>query len=705
MVNIEIDGKKIEAEAGSMIIEVADANGVYIPRFCYHKKLSVAANCRMCLVEVANVPKPVPACATPVADGMVVKTKSPLARAAQKAVMEFLLINHPLDCPICDQGGECELQDLALGYGEDVSRYTERKRVVRDKDIGPLIETELTRCIHCTRCVRFGTEIAGMRELGMLGRGEYSEIGTFVEKSVESEVSGNVIDLCPVGALTAKPSRYQARPWELNAHKSVAAHDCLGSNIEIHTRRGRVIRVVPAENESINEVWLSDRDRFSYEAIHSPHRLQAPMIKENGAWTTVDWHTALSKVVGRLNEVLSANGADALGALASPSSTTEELYLLQKLVRALGSHNIDHRLHQTDFSLDSKGLHAPVLEFGVDALERLDATLLVGSNIRMEQPIAALRLRKSTRNGQVFALNQEDYPFNFKLAGKRIARPKDWLAELANIAVTLGSDKAWIAALAGTPTAEHKSIADALKAGENSAVILGAVAQSHPAFAALMAMTREISILSGAKWGVLSHGANAVGAHVAGALPVSATGQAMGKNAKQIIDQCRAFILLGCEPGRDSAFGDQAVAAFKNADFVVALSAFANGELLEYADVLLPIGTWAETSGTYFNACGQRQTFQGAIPPVGEARPAWKVLRVLGNFMELEGFDYTSTEEIMAELGERAIPKLSTWPTFESVDCTVDTVKEWSIYDTDMIVRRAKSLQMTTAGEASRGLE
>jgi NADH-quinone oxidoreductase subunit G len=707
MVNIEIDGKKFEAEAGSMIIEVADANQVYIPRFCYHKKLSVAANCRMCLVEVANIPKPVPACATPVADGMVVKTQSEAAKAAQKAVMEFLLINHPLDCPICDQGGECELQDLALGYGDDVSRYSERKRVVQDKDIGPLIETELTRCIHCTRCVRFGTEVAGMRELGMLGRGEFSEIGTFVAKSVESEVSGNVIDLCPVGALTAKPSRYTARPWELEAHASVAPHDCLGSNIDVHTRRGRVIRVVPRENESINEVWISDRDRFSYQAVHSDKRLRAPMIKENGQWREVDWHTALSRVVGGINDILSKHGADALAALASPSSTTEELYLLQKWIRALGSEQVEHRLRQGDFSADSQGVTLPGLGMNVNELEQLNATLLVGSNLRMEQPIAALRLRKSTREGKVFVINQRDYQLNFRVTEKTITEPANWLAELAAVAVAAGvTDGA--EALAAPVEEKHKAMAAELKDGEKTAIFLGAEAFAHPQYAQLVALCQRLAKATGATFGVFTPGANYAGGAIAGAQP-NAHDHTRAGGLAAMLEKAKAYVLLNCEPGLDTLQGEAARKAMEEAELIVALTPFANGELSDYADILLPIGTFAETSGTFVNAAGQWQSFQGAVPPEGEARPAWKVLRVLANFMEMEGFDYVSSEAVLEEVKAKAVPASlqdGLWPLLQdkSVGAGI-TVVPVGIYGVDPLVRRAAALQATEAGKVSRGLE
>ncbi len=708
MVNIEIDGNKVSAEAGSMIIEVADANDVYIPRFCYHKKLSVAANCRMCLVEVSNIPKAVPACATPVAEGMVVQTSSESARAAQKAVMEFLLINHPLDCPICDQGGECELQDLAVGFGDDDSVYCESKRVVVDKNIGPLIETEMTRCIHCTRCVRFGMEIAGIRELGMLGRGETAEIGTFVGKCVDSEVSGNIIDLCPVGALTAKPSRYRYRPWELQGTPSIAAHDCLGSNIDIHHRRGKVIRVVPAENEAVNEVWISDRDRYSYEALNSESRLHSPMIKEAGQWKTVDWQTALERVVGGLNAVLQKHGFESIGALVSPSATTEELYLSQKLMRNLGSHNIDHRLRQLDFSDSENDPLFPELGRDIASLETLDASLLIGCNLRKELPLAALRLRKATFTGKVCEINQYDYEFNFKLAEKNIVAAEKFAEEIAAVLKAACSDQSdntlesqWQQLIANVNVNEsHKHIAHLLKNGKQKAIILGAVAQAHNDFATLRALARKLAEVTGASYGVISAGANSAGAYLAGAVPHRRPdeGEAQGKNVSQMLaEDLKAFLLLNVEPGEDTNQPEAALSAMKQAEFVVSLTPFNDGELLDYADVLLPLAAFSETSGSYVNLNGISQSFNGAVPAFGEARPGWKILRVLGNFMEFDGFDYESSEAVLAEMTDQiageSVETIIMLP--ESLQSQSGSVVEVGIYAVDSIVRRAHALQQT----------
>ncbi len=708
MVNIEIDGKKLTAEAGSMIIEVADANNVYIPRFCYHKKLSVAANCRMCLVEVSNLPKAVPACATPVAEGMVVQTSSDSAREAQQAVMEFLLINHPLDCPVCDQGGECELQDIAVGFGGDCSVYQESKRVVLDKDIGPLIETEMTRCIHCTRCVRFGMEIAGIREMGMLGRGETAEIGTFIAKSVNSEVSGNIIDLCPVGALTAKPSRYTYRAWELEGTHSIAAHDCLGSNIEIHHRRGKVIRVVPRENEAVNEVWIADRDRYSYEALNSENRLKTPMVKVKGLWQAVDWQTALTRVVDGFNKVLEKDGAESLGALASPNATTEEHYLLQKLIRNLGSNNIDHRLRQVDFSDSHNDPLYPELGREIASLETLDASLLVGSNLRKELPLAAIRLRKSTFTGKVCVLNQKDYEFNFKLAVKQITAANNFAMELAAIlkAATKNLDGEWQKLMTEVAVTEaHKKIAKLLTDGTETAIILGAVAQSHDDFATIRALAKKLAEVTTSSFGVISSGANSAGACLAGTVPHRRPdeGEAKGKNISQMLQaNLNAYLLLNVESA-DITASETALKALQAAEFVVSITPFADGEVLDYAEVLLPMAAFSETSGSYVNLNGKHQSFTGAVAPVGEARPAWKILRVLGNFMQFEGYEFESSAAVLSEMETRIAGKKINSEIMlpESLKSSCDNVKEVGIYAVDSVVRRAVSLQQTVDARAT----
>lgn len=705
MVNIEIDGKKLTVEPGSMVIEAADAAGIYIPRFCYHKKLSVAANCRMCLVDVAKAPKALPACATPVNEGMMIQTKSKKALDAQKSVMEFLLINHPLDCPICDQGGECELQDLAMGYGGDVSQYVEGKRVVADKDIGPLIATEMTRCIHCTRCVRFGTEVAGMRELGATGRGEHMTIGTFIEKSVDSEVSGNVIDLCPVGALTAKPSRFNARAWELQSRPSIAPHDCLGSNIEVHYRRSEVMRVVPRENETINEVWISDRDRFAYEAVNKAERLLMPRIKRDGVWQEVSWQDALELTAANLRRC--ASGVAALG---SASNTTEELYLLQRLVRGLGSNNIDFRLRQSDFSAETNAALSPSLNLSIADLDNLDATLLIGSNLRQEQPIAAVRLRKATRDGVVMSVSNADHDWTFRVAPDVIH--DDVLAQVAGVAKALVDSKGaeaaeFAAAVSGVQVSDaHKVIAEQLLKAEKKAVILGAIALEHSAAASIQSLAQIIGTLSGASVGMLTAGANAAGAWLAGAVPHRReAGHALdtpGLNALQMLSEAqKAYILMNVEPELDSVLGDKALEAIKGSEFIVALTPFADGKVSDYADVLLPIGAFTETSGTYVNAEGVFQSFAAVVPAKGEARPGWKVLRVIGNLLNLKGFDYISSEDVLGEL-QQALKTpgaiKAKWQAPSKVSGG-SAAKPQNMYAIDALVRRAPSLQGTSQAQ------
>jgi len=720
MVSIEIDGKKIEAEQGSMIIEVADAHGITIPRFCYHKKLSIAANCRMCLVEVDGVKKPLPACATPISDGMVVKTQSDFAQQSQKSVMEFLLINHPLDCPICDQGGECELQDVALEYGNDVSRFTEKKRAVVDEDLGPLIETEMTRCIHCTRCVRFGREVAGIRELGAVGRGEHMEISTFIEQSVDSEVSGNIIDLCPVGALTAKPSRYQARAWEMAQRDSVSPHDCIGANLHVHTLRNRVIRVVPKENEVVNEVWLADRDRYSYEALEESERLLKPMLKHNGEWKEVDWETALERTASKLNMMVQTDGSEQIAAIAHPSSTTEEMYLLQKVMRGLGSNNIDHRLRVSDFVWQKfEPLHP---ELGVDLsdLENLDACLLIGANLRKEQPLASLRARKATRYGNIASIGLYPLYHNFDIDHEIITDAETWLGQLAGITKYLyqnqgDSDKEqWADAmdLEGLETLlepitvrdEHRNIAEMLLKGEKSSIILGASALEFSYAGHIRLLAKAIANLSGSSYGFFPHGGNSVGAYLAGAIPhrgpAGADVEQDGQHIKDLFEQGKkGYVLLKTEPGKESVIADKARESLEQADFVVSMTCHADDEAFEYADVILPIASFLETSGSYVNVNGLWQDFAAAVSAPGEAKPAWKVLRVLGNLLNLKNFDYVSAEDVRKEVkgrlsavGDRIKPK---WQCPESLPRDGFAPRPVNMYQIDGWLRRSPSLQDT----------
>ena len=714
-IKIEIDGRTLYARRGEMLIEAADEAGITIPRFCYHKKLSVAANCRMCLVEVEKVPKPLPACATPVTEGMKVFTRSPKAIEAQRGTMEFLLINHPLDCPICDQGGECELQEVSIGFGSDSSRFHEGKRVVPDKDIGPLISTEMTRCIHCTLCVRFGDEIAGMREMGATGRGENTRIGTYIEKAIDSEMSGNVIDLCPVGALTSKPFRLTARAWEMSHRESIAPHDCVGSNIDVLVRDNQVMRVDPRENEALNEVWLSDRDRFSYEALNSDERMQQPMIRQQGTWHETDWSTALEYTVTSLRKVLDEQGAGQIGALASPSSTVEELALLARLMHGLGSNNIDHRLRQQDFSGQQQDPAYPWLGQSVAELEEQDAILLIGSNVQKDQPIIGHRIRKaSLRGGVIMAVNAVDYSFNFPLQQKCISAPAGMVGHLAAIASAVeekqgGKATTGLQALLGDCSVDdrHRAIATQLSAAKKCSIVLGSEAQLHPSYALLQNLAALIAEAVNAPLGVLTAGANSAGACLAGCLPHRGmAGKAVdqpGLDAGAMLRQpLQAYVLLNVEAESDCADARQTINALMDAQFVVSLSPFRSKVTEKYADVILPITPFTETSGTFVNVEGLWQSFSAAVGPLGEARPAWKVLRVLGNLFAIEGFDYVSSEEVRAEVeqactgfspGSRAIAALTA--RAPAIDGLV-RIADVPIYAVDSITRRATSLQMTT---------
>ena len=713
-ITIEIDGRPLKARKGQMLIEVADAHGIRIPRFCYHPKLSVAANCRMCLVEVEKAPKPLPACATPVADGMKVYTRSPKALAAQKATMEFLLINHPLDCPICDQGGECELQDLAMGYGRDVSRFAERKRVVPDPDLGPLVATDMTRCIHCTRCVRFGEEIAGIKELGATGRGEDMRIGTYVQHALTSELSGNVIDLCPVGALTSKPFRFRARPWELIQHEGIAPHDVVGSNIHLHTLRGRVLRVVPHDNEEINETWLSDRDRFSYEGLYAPDRLERPQLREGAVLQEVEWETALEQAAERLKAVVAAHGPEAVGALASPSATVEELYLLQKLVRALGSGNVDHRLRQGDFGADAAMPLAPGLGMPIPELERVEAALLVGSNIRMDQPLLGLRLRKAgMRGAEIMVLNPVDYDFHFPVARRLIADPPGMVRGLAAVAAALArhSDMAPPPAVAGLVAAakagpEHEAVAESLRRAGSAVVIVGAQAHASPWFGALRLLAGYVAQAAEATLAELPFGANPAGAWLAGAVPHRGPGgrpaEPAGLDARAMLEQPRkAYILLGVEPERDAWNPAAAARALGEAELVIHIAPWLSEAGRRWAHVALPAAAFAETSGTFVNADGRWQAFAGAARPVGEARPAWKILRVLATLLDLAGFDYDDPEQVRAEVREAVAEAgepagaVAAVALPEGAGGGLWRVGDVPIYAVDALVRRSGPLQRT----------
>ncbi|MDR5854799.1 NADH-quinone oxidoreductase subunit NuoG [Caballeronia sp. LZ062] len=705
MVELEIDGKTVEVPEGSMVIQAAHKVDTYIPHFCYHKKLSIAANCRMCLVEVEKMPKAVPACATPVSAGMVVRTASDKAVKAQQSVMEFLLINHPLDCPICDQGGECQLQDLAVGYGKSQSRYNEEKRVVFHKNVGPLISMEeMTRCIHCTRCVRFGQEVAGVMELGMLGRGEHSEITSFVGKTVDSELSGNMIDLCPVGALTSKPFRYSARTWELSRRKSVSPHDSVGANLVVQVKNNRVMRVLPMENEAINECWISDKDRFSYEGLNSDDRLTVPMLKQGGNWVETDWQTALEYVAKGIKGIKADHGANAIAALATPHSTVEELYLLKQFAEGVGSPNVDFRLRQSDFSAPV-GAGAPWLGVKIADLSNVDTAFVIGSFLRRDHPLFAARLRQAAKNGAMLTfLNASNDDSLIPTAHRLVAAPSAWLDQLAGIAAAVSEARgvALPDAFAGREvSAAAKDVAASLSAGEKRVVLLGNVAVQHPDFAQIQAAAQWIADNTGATLGFLTEGANSVGGYLVDALPGEG-----GLDARAVFEQPRkGYVLLNAEPELDAANPAQAVAALKAAEMVVVMSPFKHG--MEYADVLLPIAPFTETSGTFVNAEGTAQSFNGVVRALGDTRPGWKVLRVLGTMLGLPGFEFDTAEEVrVAALGKGDLTaRLSNKTTVAakrasssiSVKGGFERLADVPIYHADPLVRRAPSLHLTAA--------
>jgi NADH-quinone oxidoreductase subunit G len=709
-VNIEVNGKPVKAKKGEVIIRATDRLGpdAYVPRFCYHEKLAIAANCRMCLVDVEKAPKPLPACATPVAEGMKIFTKSPRAIGAQRATMEFLLINHPLDCPICDQGGECELQDLAVGFGRDLSRYEERKRSVPDENLGPLIATDMTRCIHCTRCIRFTEEIAGFQELGMIGRGENMKVRVALEQTVQHELSGNVIDLCPVGALVSKPYRFSARAWEMTSHPLVSPHDGLGTNVYAHVLRGKLMRVVPRENEEINETWIADRDRFSYEGLYSPDRLTAPMVREGENWKTVDWETALKKVA----ELLRAK-ASSLGVLASASSTTEELYLLSRLARALGTSNIDHRVRQRDVRDQAADPLHPTLGLQIANIETLESLLIIGSNLRREAPMLAHRVRKAARSGtKVAFVNPARFDYLFPISAYVEASAANLVSELAAVLSALGANvpaHLSVSVQAAKVDDAHRALAEQLKNGSRKAVLLGALATRHVAYADIRALAAAIAAATGATFGVIAEGANAAGAYLAGAVPHREAGGGAvaqpGLSASEMIRQkLDAYVLFGgIEPWID-ALDSEAARTLSAAGLVVAITPFQNEQLRDIAHVMLPIGTFAETSGTYVSLEGKWQSFPGAVAPQGEARPGWKVLRVLGNMLHVPGFEYVSSEDVRDEL-QRLVGdgQAKSYEGSHGVNDSPASAPliDINMYQADALVRRAPSLQKTREGRTA----
>jgi len=693
MVEIELDGQKVEVAEGSMVMHAAEKAGTYIPHFCYHKKLSIAANCRMCLVDVEKAPKPMPACATPVTQGMIVRTKSDKAIAAQKSVMEFLLINHPLDCPICDQGGECQLQDLAVGYGGSTSRYEEEKRVVFHKEVGPLISMEeMSRCIHCTRCVRFGQEVAGAMELGMSHRGEHAEIETFLGQTIDSELSGNMIDICPVGALTSKPFRYHARTWELSRRKSVAAHDSSGANLIVQVKNNQVMRVVPLENEDVNECWIADRDRFSYEALNSTERLTQPMLKQGGEWKTVDWQTALEYVANGLRNIQRDHGANSIGALVSPHSTVEELYLAGALMRGLGSDNIDHRLRNAEFGA-AEGVRT--LGMPIASLSSLQRVLVVGSNLRKDHPLFALRVRHAVRHGAQLSVITSSAAFShadawaMPVAQAVVTDAAAWAQALADVATAIAAEKGVAAPCAGTASAQAQAIAKSLLGGERKAVLLGNAAAHAGNASSLLALANWIGEHTGATVGYLTEAANTVGAQWVGAQP-----QTGGKHAGQMLaGGLKAAILLNTEPEFDSAAGAAAAQSLGQAEMVVTLSPFKAN--MAFSDVLLPIAPFTETSGSFVNAEGRLQSFHAVVKPLAETRPAWKVMRVLANLLDIPGVAFETSQEVLARATAQPLNASNTTRAAIQLSAGSASPVVASIYQLDGIVRRAPSLQLT----------
>ena len=702
MVEIELDGKVVEVPQGSMVMHAANKLGTYVPHFCYHKKLSIAANCRMCLVEVEKAPKPLPACATPVTQGMKVFTHSAKAVEAQRSVMEFLLINHPLDCPICDQGGECQLQDLAVGYGKSNSRYDEEKRVVFHKNVGPLISMqEMTRCIHCTRCVRFGQEVAGVMELGMVNRGEHSEITTFVGQTVDSELSGNMIDICPVGALTSKPFRYAARTWELGRKRSVSPHDSLGANTTVQTKANKVMRVVALENEAINECWISDRDRFSYDGLNSADRITTPIVKQGGQWLETDWQSALDYVAHSLKTISAEIGPESVGALAHPISSTEELHLLQKMIRGLGSKQVETRLRQTDVKAAAT---APWLGMPITKVNDLDRVLVLGSFLRKDQPVLAARIRTASKRGlQVLRIDAGGDDWLIPSTGISVA-PSAWLNTLSEVAHAVAKAKS-VSAPSGTPsvtvTPEAQKIADSMMSGESTAVLIGSAAIAHPQASDLHIIAQFIAEQTGATLGFLPVGGNAVGASLV---------NANGAGVESVLSgDRRAVILMNIEPDMDLPDPVAARAALAKANTVIALSAYKSADLLEVADVILPISTFSETVSTFVNLEGRVQTVQPSVKPLGDSRPAWKVLRVLGGLLSLDGFLFNVPEEVLGEaLDEGYCTRLNNRSASSALingkpatASGLERVADVNIYAGDQIVRRSSALQLTR--DAKRG--
>ena len=691
MIKIKIDGKALEVKPKTSIIEVADKVGIDIPRFCYHKKLSVAANCRMCLVEVKNFAKPLPACATQVMEGMEISTKSKFTKDTQKSVMEFLLINHPLDCPICDQGGECDLQDTAVAYGASKTRYTEEKRVVFDKNIGPLISTDLTRCIQCTRCVRFLKEVGGMAELGLIGRGEHAEISAYVDKSVESELSGNIIDLCPVGALTSKPFRYSARSWELSRRSTIACHDSLGSNIEAHVKDNVVKRVIPKENESINECWISDRDRFSYEGLNHKDRINLPLKREKNQWKEIDWEEAYELIEKNITDI-DIKKSNKIGIICSPQSTLEEGFLLKKIAKELNTSHIDYRLLEKSFSENNNWLGCKI-----DEIESHDAILVVGSNLKHDQPLLAHRFRRYANKKNNFSIitSYDDF-YSTRCLEKVIVNPSAYINYLLMILkqvqlstkYKINSEVIKNLLKAAKPSNEAKRIAKSLLSNKSKAIFLGHQILHLDDGDNIKLVAMHIAQAVGATFGLIPGYANSVGLNE---LNLNTD----NISADKILSQSKeAYIMMNFDPFYDYHSPKKINSALKKAKFNLAISPYISDSFKEF-DVVLPMTPFTETSGTFINMEKTIQSFSAVTPPVGQSRPGWKILRVLANFLQLEGFSYDSSEEVktdaMIEMDKKNEFSLKDFKP-SNIERGLEVLNVVRANDSDMIVRRATSL-------------
>ena len=710
-ITLYIDDQRVECKPGTTIIEAADHIGIYIPRFCYHEKLSVVASCRMCLVEVENAPKTLPACATPVANDMHVYTRSKKARQSQKAVMEFLLINHPLDCPICDQGGECELQDIAMGYGEGVSKFTKNKRVVYDENLGPLIETDMTRCIHCTRCVRFGTEIAGIEELGALERGNHMSIGTYLKRGLKSELSGNVIDICPVGALTSKPYRYQGRSWGFSQHNSISPHDCVGSNTYIHSintgNHMDIMRVVPRKNDAVNEIWLSDRDRFAYEGIQHDKRLTKPMVKQNGTWKTVSWAHIVSYVADCLKQVSENKGGDKIAALAHPSSTCEEFYLLQKLMRQLGSHNLDYRLKESDFSDQDKMNYAQYFSGSFSDIENTKCITLIGADTRIDQPMLNHRIRKAALSGgDCIRIDSHMTEMNFKTTLEFLTPHQEWISNIAQLLhAVLKIKKQPVPEIIQSykPSDDITNLAKCLCRHKSGLIFVGKNVINHPNASQLRGFISTIARETNHTICYLSEGANALGGATMGMLPHISSKVGLDK-ARMFTKPMSLFWLHQLDPEHDLSNYSEVKETLKKS-FVIACNQYDSDELRSYADIIIPTCTFAEMSGTFINMLGQQQRFNAAMPPLGDSKAGWKVIAAIAQTLQLDSFNYPHSQAVVDEFNQTSFdfePKPMSLPkTIEANNSHDVWIEFHHPFNIDAITRHANALQAVADDENS----